>query len=305
MHMPYSYAPGVVCPRVCQVPVLASLNADQINHLVEAMETETFEDGVYIEQMGAKADCLYVLLSGEVACHKTDGAELRLSDGAIFGESCLIEGGNKERQTNVVAVGTVRCARLKAADAHEILGPLQAAIDHAFTRKVLSSVELFSSLDTRQMTELIARMKQRKLTKGETAITQGQPGTAFYVIRSGSVNVMVEGAGNVKTLSSGEYFGERSILKSEPANASIVAAEPVDLIGLTKADFEALLGPLQKLIEKETARRDAELKRKSTVSFKWDELEIKQVAAHAPCRRGRAHTRARTLPASLTCLCVI
>ena len=93
----------------------------------------------------------------------TGGADRPLGPG----ESCLIEGGSKERQTNVVAVGFVRCARLKAADAHNILGPLQAAIDHAFTRKVLSSVELFSSLDTRQMTEVITRMAHKKLDKGE------------------------------------------------------------------------------------------------------------------------------------------
>jgi hypothetical protein len=60
----------------------------------------------------------------------------------MFGESCLQDGGSHQRQANVVAVGTVRCAKLLAEDAKSILGSLQAALDHAFTRKVLSSVEV-------------------------------------------------------------------------------------------------------------------------------------------------------------------
>lgn len=266
--------------RLAKVPVLAGLSADQINHLAEAMEPVSFSDGEYIEEMGAVADCLYVLLSGEVACHRSDGQELRLSDGAIFGETALSEpadGSENKRQANVVAVGTVRCARLKAADAQEILGPLQMAIEHAFTRKVLSSVELFASLDTRQMSELISKMVHRKLAPGEKAIEEGEMGKAFYVIRSGACDVTVAAAGKVKSLTNGDWFGERSIMSEEPTNATIVATEATDLIGLTKADFEALLGPLQKIIEKETARREEELRRKTKVKYLWNDLDPRQV----------------------------
>ena len=265
--------------KLAKVPVLAGLSPAQINHLAEAMEQVSYADGEYIEEMGAVADSLYVLLSGEVACHKADGAELRLSDGAIFGEKCLeetVDGKKEKRQANVVAVGNVRCAVLKAKDAHEILGPLQAAIDHAFTRKVLSSVELFSSLATREMTEIITRMQHKKLAKGEAAITQGSPGTAFYVVRSGSVDIIANGE-KVKTLSSGEFFGEQSLLTTKPTNATVQASEPTDLIGLTKSDFEALLGPLQGLIERENERREKELKKKSEAKFAWAELDPRQV----------------------------
>ena len=135
----------------------------------------------------------------------------------------------------------------------------------------------------------LCALQHRKLAAGEVAIEQGQPGSAFYVIRSGSVDINVTPSGGgapnkvnalsslpplgnalprgmpsspqrsslgatcqVKTLTSGEFFGERSILKAEPANASVVAAEPTDLIGLTKTDFEALLGPLQDLMDRTT-----------------------------------------------------
>jgi len=223
---------------------------------------------------------MYVLLSGEVACHKADGAELRLSEGAIFGEPSLLEEG-ATRQANIVAVGTVRCAKLYASDAKDVIGPLKQALDHAFTRKVLSSVELFSSLGTRQMAEMIAHMAHKQIAKDEVVIQQGTPGTSFYVVRSGAVGVYVAQDGAepklVKTLKSGEYFGERSLLKEEATNASVIALEPSDLMGLNRKAFEALLGPLSGLMEAETARRDAEIKAKAAPKFAFADLELRQV----------------------------
>ena len=84
-------------------------------------------------------------------------------------------------------------------------------------------------------------------------------------------------ANSVKKLTSGEFFGERSLLKAEPANATVVASEATDLIGLSKDDFEALLGPLQAIIEQENANREAELKAASATKFKWDDLDMRQV----------------------------
>jgi len=268
--------------RLAKVPILAGLSPDQINHLAEAMETFTFHDGEYIEKMGAPADSLYVLLAGEVACHKSDGTELRLSDGAMFGESCLQDGGSHQRQANVVAVGTVRCAKLLAEDAKSILGSLQAALDHAFTRKVLSSVETFSSLSTRQMADMISRMTHTKLEVGECAVKQGETGKSFYVVRSGSVDVKIAPPGQseaqkVATLASGQYFGERSLLTSEPANATVMAAEPTDLMGLDRQAFEEILGPLQELIERVAAEREAQNKAKTSTKYGWADLDLRQV----------------------------
>ena len=258
--------------RLAKVPVLQALESDQINHLAEAMEQVSFTDGQYIEKMGDIADSLYVLLSGEVACHRDDGQELRLSEGAIFGESSLSESGQK-RQANIVAVGNVRCAKLLASDARDILGPLQAAIDHAFTRKVLSSVELFSSFDTKQMTEVISHMTLKKLKKGEAAVKQGEANKAFYVIRSGTCDIVVD-ENSVKTLGSGEFFGERSILKGEPANASVVASEDEVVLMCLSGEWVSN-GSLTALISEVNKSREAELaaKKKTKLVIKHDDLK--------------------------------
>ena len=91
-----------------------------------------FEADDYIVSAGDPADSLYVILSGEVACHKPDSAEQRLAEGAVFGESCLVRAHNSNeplREANVVAVGPVQLARLAVTDCEEILGPIEKAID--------------------------------------------------------------------------------------------------------------------------------------------------------------------------------
>ena len=167
--------------RLRQVALLAGLSAQEISRLAEAMEPETFKDGDYIETMGAPADSLSIILSGEVACHKDDGQELRLAEGAIFGElplKHLHKAGEPpaKRQAHVVAVGEVRCAGLSANHITDILGPLQQALDLAFMRKVLCSVEIFAGLDPGELSALLTAMESKHVMKGETVITQGQKG---------------------------------------------------------------------------------------------------------------------------------
>jgi CRP-like cAMP-binding protein len=108
------------------------------------------------------------------------------------------------------------------------------------------------------MADMISRMTHTKLEVGECAVKQGETGKSFYVVRSGSVDVKIAPPGQseaqkVATLASGQYFGERSLLTSEPANATVMAAEPTDLMGLDRQAFEEILGPLQELIERVAA----------------------------------------------------
>ena len=274
--------------RLRQVALLAGLYANEISRLAEAMEPETFKDGDYIETMGAPADSLSIILSGEVACHKDDGQELRLAEGAIFGESCLKhlhKAGEPpaKRQAHVVAVGEVRCARLSANHITDILGPLQQALDLAFMRKVLCSVEIFAGLDPGELSALLTAMESKHVMKGETVITQGQKGTTFYVVKMGSVDVTAaQGAGSaptkLTTLKSGDFFGERSLLTEEPTVASVIAAEGTELMCLPKHKFEQLLGPLQGVIDREVKRRDSQLRDVAKANqIGWNELDMRQV----------------------------
>jgi len=258
------------------VALLKDLGSDEISRLAEAMETVSFEDGQYIAEIGQPADSLFLILAGEVACHKAGETELRLAEGAVFGESCLSRATNPTREANVVAVGKVKCATLNAVDTESILGPIQRAIDRSFCKKVINSINIFSSLSIEERAKLFTELTVRRAAAGEKIIEQGAMGDTFYIIKHGTVDVVADGA-KVKSLSSGTYFGERSLLKGETTTADIVAADSVELMCLSKSTFEGLLGPMQKLIDREVAKRDKERGEVTDPKIAWSDLDVRNV----------------------------
>ena len=107
--------------------------------------------------------------------------------------------------------------------------------------------------------KLVAAMGERTVRRGEVIVTQGDPGTCFYVIKAGAVAVTKNDT-EIARLSAGQFFGERSLITTEPANASVAACEDdAVLLTITKAAFEQSLGSLQSRIDKETRERSRPL----------------------------------------------
>ncbi len=49
----------------------------------------------------------------------------------------------------------------------------------------------------------------------------------------------------VRSYATGDYFGERALLKDEPRAADCVARTSATCVALKKSDFETIVGPLQ------------------------------------------------------------
>jgi hypothetical protein len=56
-------------------------------------------------------------------------------------------------------------------------------------------------------------------------------------------------------LHAGDYFGERALLLREPRAADVFAQSDVTLVALAREDFEALLGHLRELLERNIGMR--------------------------------------------------
>jgi len=271
------------------VPMLSPLTDSQRSKLSDVMEELFFAENEYVVSMGDIADALYFIKSGEVACHMGDkdkGDILRMKTGDVFGESCLDPNAdNAVRKANVVAVASVTVLKLTAAVFKEQLGSLSDVVAYNFKRKVMEGVEiekvqLFAQLTSEDQEELLNRLVEREYKNGEVCIEQGQAGDTFYVVKSGKAAVIQEqGEGKAKRelaqLSTGMFFGERALLKSEPAGASVVAAGDLVCYCCDRKTFTELLGPLQSLIDEVVRKREEMANRPDRPKFA--DLELRRI----------------------------
>jgi hypothetical protein len=74
--------------HLATVPLLKNVEAADLSRLADVMTTADVEDGEYIVEIGDAADVLFLVLMGEVVCHREGGDKelLRLSQGQFFGE---------------------------------------------------------------------------------------------------------------------------------------------------------------------------------------------------------------------------
>ena len=108
----------------------------------------------------------------------------------------------------------------------------------------LKDFPLFADLTPNTLAEIADQMMVHEANPGEKVIRQGDAGDLFYLIRGGSVDVIINDGkqdNKVAELKQGQYFGEAALITDEPRNATIVAREPAVFYALGKNDFRAVL----------------------------------------------------------------
>jgi glucose-6-phosphate 1-dehydrogenase len=108
-------------------------------------------------------------------------------------------------------------------------------------REVLNQVPLFQGSKPVLLQNLAMMLKPVAFAKDEWVIRQGEMGREMYIIARGEVEVLDAAGKRLATLGEGNFFGELSLLCSQPRNASIRALSPCDLFVLGQGDFNDVL----------------------------------------------------------------
>jgi CRP-like cAMP-binding protein len=106
--------------------------------------------------------------------------------------------------------------------------------------ELLGAAPLFTGVDEAGLGMVAERAFEVDFAPGQVIARQGDVGTGFFIVASGSVRVVRDGA-TIATLGPGEFFGELSVLDGQPRNAQVVAAEPTTCLALASWDFEAIV----------------------------------------------------------------
>ncbi|MBB6729299.1 Crp/Fnr family transcriptional regulator [Cohnella zeiphila] len=109
----------------------------------------------------------------------------------------------------------------------------------------LRKVGLFDSLSEEQLEQVLKISQRRAFPPGTVLFGEKEPGTAFYIVLSGSIKLFTRSAaGEEKVLSvagPGDSFGELALLDGGPRSASAQTLEPSLLLEISSEPFMGLL----------------------------------------------------------------
>ena len=105
---------------------------------------------------------------------------------------------------------------------------------------LLADVSLFSGCTKKELAEIVSAAKVVAHDAGDVIAREGQRGLGFFLVVDGQADVTIGGAKKA-TLGRGEFFGEVSLLDEGPRSATVTAATPITLLGLTGWAFKDLI----------------------------------------------------------------
>lgn len=134
---------------------------------------------------------------------------------------------------------------------------------------LLRKVPFLEPLSDEELTILARRLRTEFYGEGESVIHQGQPGSSFYIITDGEVDVHIrERDGGperkVTTLETHNFFGEMSLMTGEQRSATVRAARDSELCVIDKSAFGDIIKGNDALVEAISQRllaRTQELKK--------------------------------------------
>lgn len=112
--------------------------------------------------------------------------------------------------------------------------------DKAFILETLSLSFLFEGLELDDLTIIVDAMRRVALEPDTFVFHQGDPGDMFYIVATGSLQVIVDQV-VVGRMESRNHFGELALMFNTPRNASIFAATFCELWALDRPTFRKII----------------------------------------------------------------
>ena len=111
--------------------------------------------------------------------------------------------------------------------------------------QLLAQVSIFQGLPRETLADLAKRVWHKQAEAGSVIVSQEDAGDALFVIAKGKVKVVLYGETGreiiLSMLKAGDFFGEMSLLDSQPRSDNVVAVEDSELLCLDREGFQTHL----------------------------------------------------------------
>ena len=247
----------IVDPRrlaLLRTPVFADLPAETLEYLIAHLELRDLYNGEVIFREGDSGTSMFVISEGEVEI-ATSGQDLAtLGAGAFFGEIALVT--DLPRSATVRAKGRVELLALDrdvvrgaAERSPQILPALLHFVRDRLVDRVARTSPMFQPFSEGERAQLASRFEVVEVDAGTQLITFGHRADGLYVMLAGKVDVARAGEGSLATLSSGDVFGEMSLMSQRGSTADVRALTRVLALRLPAAVFQEIIVTYPQVLE--------------------------------------------------------
>ncbi|HLI26095.1 MAG TPA: PqqD family peptide modification chaperone [Chloroflexota bacterium] len=242
--------PFAVRRQLARTLLCRALPATVIDALAERLQPVAFAPQQPLARRGARCTHLLLVVSGwaQVLLPRGRREQVvgRLGAGEYLGDAIAAVDG--AHAYTVVAETPVRAYALPQEDFQIVVHAhaasralLEEGYDLVPPSVLLATVPPFNALPPQLVTQTAAQMRRKSFRAGEVIVEQDDPASAFYLVRTGTVQVSFRAASGeerpITTLGPGQHFGEAALLTGEVRNATVRAAADCQLWALYRDDF--------------------------------------------------------------------
>ena len=106
---------------------------------------------------------------------------------------------------------------------------------------LLRGIDIFEPLQDDDLLDLATMLEFKDYPWGFPIVQKGDPGVNLYIIVSGKVEAIDSEGITLAEMSSGDVFGEMSLLSGDPVTITIIASEPCQIAVLNHKNFRHIL----------------------------------------------------------------
>jgi CRP-like cAMP-binding protein len=237
------------------IPLFSELNEQELQSMLSHIQSKTFSKESYICQEGEVGDSLFIISRGEVAITKraSTGKEVlvhNLREGDFFGEFGFFT--DQKRHATVKAMTECEILEISRNELNAMIKVhprLNEVLQNLFKERILDNFlalsPLFSSLTSKERTEVMKRFHLHRVPEGTIIFKGGDPPTSLYMVRRGEVEIYTQNRHGEKVcialLGSGNFFGEIGPFFDKPRMANARTTRTTELLEMAKEDLNHCL----------------------------------------------------------------
>ncbi|MDX8392665.1 MAG: cyclic nucleotide-binding domain-containing protein, partial [Mariprofundaceae bacterium] len=239
---------------LASTPLMSGMSGEQLESFIDSLQLRNVDAGEQIYRTGEPGEHLYLIAMGKVSLQATDMQGRKqvfsqLKEGDFFGERSFMSRIDHKDE----AIAESECSILMVdrstfdgwVEQHpEMRKTVEDFYRQRVLKRLLAITPVFEAVPKDARMVLVEKFTLRTFEDGDVIMREGEVGETFYLIRSGIVALMVSGPENKKalqaSLSEGDFFGEVALLTGRPRTATIHAKGSVELMELSRSDFDLI-----------------------------------------------------------------